>query len=186
MADDLTNTYVPLPNGILSNQPKDVNFLSPLGFRFSLRRSPHVNFFCTDASIPNFELGTAEMPSPFKIIPLPGDKPRFGDLTLTFKLDEKLQNYLEIFNWMVKIGFPESYDQYASIERAPIGSGQGVVSDATVTILNSSMDPTTEFRFQNMYPVSLSDLNFTTTDTTVNYITARASFRFEMMRVVPL
>lgn len=184
--DDLTTTYVPTPNGILSNQPRDVNFLSPLGFRFSLRRSPHINFFCTQATIPMFELGAAEMPTPFKRIPFPGDKPRFGDLVLSFKVDEKLQNYLEIFNWMAKIGFPEKYEQYASIESAPIGSGQGVVSDATVSVLNSSMDPTTEFRFENMFPTSLSELDFTTSDTTVNYITARATFKFEMMRVIPL
>jgi hypothetical protein len=133
-----------------------------------------------------FELGAAEMPTPFKRIPFPGDKPRFGDLVLSFKVDEKLQNYLEIFNWMAKIGFPEKYEQYASIESAPIGSGLGVVSDATVSVLNSSMDPTTEFRFENMFPTSLSELDFTTSDTTVNYITARATFKFEMMRVVPL
>ena len=186
MADDPTNTYAPLPNGILMNQPKDVNFLSPLGFRFSLRRAPHINFFCTDVDIPSFDLGTADMPTPFKVIPLPGDRPRFGDLTLTFKVDEKLQNYLEIFNWMVKIGFPDNFDQYASIEKAPVGSGQGVVSDATVTVLNSSMDPTTEFRFENMYPSSLSNIGFTTSNTTGNYITARATFKFQMMRVVPL
>lgn len=186
MADDLTTTYIPQQSGILSNQPKDINFLSPLGFRFSLRRAPHINFFCTQVSIPTFELGEAELPTPFKKIPFPGDKPRFGDLTLQFKIDEKLQNYLEIFNWIAKIGFPERFEQYASAANAPTSSGLGVVSDATVTVLNSSMDPTTEFRFENMFPTFLSELDFTTTDTTVNYITARAIFKFDMMRVVPL
>lgn len=186
MADDLTTTYVPTPNGILSSQPKDVNFLSPLGFRFILRRSPHINFFCTQINIPSFQIGTADMPTPFKKIPYPGDKPTFGDLRLTFKIDEKLQNYLEIFNWIAKIGFPERFEQFASIKNAPVSSGEGIVSDGTVMVLNSSMDPTTEFRFENMYPDYLSDLDFTTADTSVNYITASATFKFEMMRVVPL
>lgn len=186
MADDQTTvTTIPGP-GLLTNQPQNANFLSPLGFRFVLKRAPTVNFFCTQISIPSFELGEATMPTPFKNIPLPGDKPRFGDLTIEFKVDEQLKNYLEIFNWMAKIGYPEKFEQYASVSKNPAGTGYGVVSDATVIVMNSSMDPTTEFRFENMFPSYISDLNFTSTESSVNYISARATFKFEMMRVITL
>lgn len=183
--DQTTSTNIPGP-GLLTNQPQNANFLSPLGFRFLLKRSPTVNFFCTQVNIPSFELGEATMPTPFKGIPLPGDKPRFGDLTVSFKVDEQLKNYLEIFNWMAKIGFPEKYEQYASASNNPASTGYGVVSDATVVVLNSSMDPTTEFRFESLFPTYLSDLEFSTTESSVNYISARATFKFQMMRAVPL
>lgn len=186
MAEDSTTTITSTKHGILSSQPQDTNFLSPFGFRFILKRAPHVNFFSNQITIPSFQLGTAEMPTPFKMIPLPGDRPKFGDLAISFKVDEMLQNYLEIFNWMAKIGYPERFEQYASVKNAPTGSGQGVVSDGTVSILNSSMDPTTEFRFENMYPDFLSELDFNTTDSSINYITAKVNFKFEMMRVVSL
>ena len=141
MTFDITTTVTDTPSGMLRTQPADPNFLSPLGFRFSLKRSPMLNFFATDANIPSFEIGWADLPTPFKNLMLPGDKPSFGDFILTFKVDEKMSNYLEIYTWLCKIGFPENFEQYASVKNTAIGSGEGVVSDGTLTILNSSMAP---------------------------------------------
>ena len=183
---DLTTQITVTESGLLTSQPQNTNFLSPLGFRFSLKRSPNLNFFATDVNIPSFEIGTVVLPSPFKQIELPGDKPSFGDFTITFKVDEGMQNDLEVFNWLAKIGFPESFEQFASIQNTGISSGQGIVSDGTLTILNSSMNPTTEIRLENMFPYSLSEVNFTTADTTVNYVTARAAFKFNLMKVITL
>jgi len=186
MTLDITTTITETPSGMLRTQPADPNFLSPLGFRFSLKRSPMLNFFATDANIPSFEIGWADLPTPFKNLMLPGDKPAFGDFILTFKVDEKMTNYLEIYTWLCKIGFPENFEQYASVKNTAIGSGEGVVSDGTLTILNSSMAPTTEVYFTNMFPYSLSEVDFTTADTTVNYVTARVGFKFNMMKIVSL
>ena len=33
---------------------------------------------------------------------------QFDDLTLRFMIDENLENYMEIQNWMRGLGFPES------------------------------------------------------------------------------
>lgn len=183
---DLTTTVTITESGLLTAQPQNPNFLSPLGFRFSLKRSPNLNFFCTDANIPSFDIGVANLPSPFKQINVPGDKPTFGDFAITFKVDEGLKNYLEIFNWIAKIGYPDNFDQYASIKNVASTSGQSVTSDGTLTILNSSMDPTTEIRFESMFPYNLSEVNFTTADTTINYVTARVLFKFTMMKIVTL
>lgn len=171
---------------MLFSQPGDVNFLSPLGFRFKLKRSPNLNFFATDANIPSFEIGYINVQTPFKKIEYPGDKPSFGDFVLTFKVDENLKNYLEIYVWLAKIGFPETFEQYASIKNTAIGSGEGTVSDGTLTILDSAMKPTTEVQFTNMFPYSLSEVDFTTADTALNYVTARVSFKFNMMKIVSL
>lgn len=173
-----TNNQINIINGILANQPGNLNFLSPLGFRFTLRRSPTVNFFATDANIPSFELGFATVPSPFSNIHIPGDKPQWGSFRLTFKVDEDFVNYFEIYNWMVKLGFPNNFGQYAALASAAPGTGQGTVSDGTLTILNSSMHPNVEVIFRDMFPVSISDTNFTTTDTTVDYVTATVEFKY--------
>ena len=186
MAIDLTTTINYANTGMLAGTPTDPNFLSPLGFKFSLKRAPNVNFFVTDANIPSFGIGYINLPTPFKYLEFPGDKPAFGDFVLTFKVDENLRNYLEIYVWLAKLGFPESFEQYASIKNTAIGSGGGVVSDGTLTILNSSMMPTTEVTFTNMFPYTLSEVNFTTADDTVNYVTARAAFKFNIMKVTSL
>lgn len=173
-------------SGLLTNQPNNINFLSPLGFRFTLKRAPTVNFFAVEANIPSFELGVAVVPTPFKNIEIPGDKPDYGNFELSFKIDEDMQNYLEIFNWMTSIGYPDNFKQYAGVKNAIPSSGNGVVSDGTLTIMNSAMKPTTEVRFENMFPILLSEISFSSADTAVNYITATATFKFQQMRIVPL
>ena len=86
----------------------------------------------------------------------------------------------------MKLGFPESFEQYAALKNAAIGSGEGTVSDGTLTILNSAMAPTTEVQFTNMFPYSLSEVSFTTADTALNYVTARVGFKFNIMKIVSL
>jgi hypothetical protein len=38
-----------------SGQPQNRNFLSPTGFKFSLKRAPKVSFFCNSANISRFK-----------------------------------------------------------------------------------------------------------------------------------
>lgn len=182
----MANTNISVLPGALTNQPANINFLSPLGFRFTLKRSPNVNFFVTDANIPSLNLGFVDVPSPFKNIPIPGDKPEFGSFRLTFKIDEDMANYIEIYNWLIKLGFPSNFEQYQSLASAAAGSGAGTVSDATLTILNSAQSPNIEVQFEDLFPVSISDINFTTTDTTVNYVTATVEFKFVLYKIVKI
>jgi hypothetical protein len=79
---------------------------------------------------------------------------------------------------MVKLGFPNNFGQYAALASAAPGTGQGTVSDGTLTILNSSMHPNVEVIFRDMFPISISDANFTSTDTTVDYVTATVEFKY--------
>lgn len=169
----------------LQNQPENINFLSPLGFRFMLKRSPTVNFFCTEINIPSVSVDDVSIPTPFKNFPLPGNKLNYSDLRITFKVDEDLKNYLEIYNWMHKISKPENFEQYASLSQIP-GSGEGAVSDATLTVLNSAMGPNAEVQLEDIFPVSLGEINFNTIDIDVNYVTVSASFKFKIMKIVKL
>ena len=166
----------------LQNQPENINFLSPLGYRFTLKRAPTVLFFCTEINMPSVSMSEVNIPTPFKNFPLPGNKLDYGDLRVTFKVDESLKNYLEIYNWMHKIGKPEDFQQYASLSNLP-GSGEGAVSDATLTVLNSAMGPNAEVQFEDIFPTSLGEINFNSTDTDVNYVTVTASFKFKLMKI---
>jgi hypothetical protein len=74
-----------------SNQPQNRNFLSPTGFKFSLKRAPKDSFFCNSANIPDLNLGIAIQPSYLKDIDTPGDKIVFGDFSLRFLVDEDLE-----------------------------------------------------------------------------------------------
>ena len=178
--------YTSVNEGILTNQPVNNNFLSPLGFRFTLKRSPNVNFFCTDANIPSFNLGKAVQLTPFVNVPWPGDKPEYGSFRLTFKIDEDMVNYLEILNWMEGLGFPDNFNQYQRLQSAAMSSGAKIVSDGNLTILNSAQNPNVDVSFKDLFPINLSDVFFTTADTTVNYVTATVEFGYTSFTMTKL
>ena len=80
------------------NQIDNRNYLSPIGFKFSITKVPKADFFSNSASIPGISLGFAVQPTYLKDIPVPGDKLTYQDFTLKFFVDEDLTNYLEVHN----------------------------------------------------------------------------------------
>lgn len=168
---------------LIQDQPQNKNFLSPVGFKFSIKKLPYTNFFVQSLNIPGMQFGTAPVDTPFITIPVPGDHIKYRDFNLTFKIDEDMSNYIEIFNWIVGMGFPENFDQYKQIARKRPGSGDGIITDANIIILSSSRNPVCEIDLIDMYPVSLTDVIFDTRDTTIDYIEATATFKFRTMFV---
>lgn len=160
----------------ISNQPSNISFLSPLGFKFTIKKAPHVNFFVQSVNLPSISLGEADVETPFSKIPFPGTKLTFGNLSVTFKVDEDMKNYLEMFNWMKELGFPDNFAQYQSIANRAIYSGEGVFSDITLIILTSAMNPNLEVTFVDCFPVDLSELSFDSTAADVDYLTATVTF----------
>jgi hypothetical protein len=167
------------------------NFLSPTGFKFGLKRSPGVAFFCNQANIPSLDLGVAEQPSYLKDIPLPGDKMQFGDLNLKFLVDEELVNFMEIQNWMRGLGFPESLAEFNDLKNEAILGAMGkstedVYSDGTLQILSSNLIPKFQVVFRDLFPYSLSTVTFDATDTDIDYFTADVSFKYTLYQITDL
>ena len=52
-----------------------------------------------------------------KDIPVPGDKLTYADLTLSFFVDEDLENYIEVHNWLRGLGFPESIQEFIDLKK---------------------------------------------------------------------
>lgn len=160
----------------LDNQPINQSFLSPLGFRLQIKKTPAMNYFVQSVTIPSVSLGTADVDTPFTKIPFPGTRLTFGNLQVTFKVDEDMKNYIEIFNWMRSMGFPDNFDQYASIAGKSIQSGDGIFSDITLLTLSSAMNPNVELTFFDCFPVDLSSMEMDSTLPDVEYLTATVTF----------
>lgn len=171
---------------IYDTQPQNRNFLSPLNFQFSILRAPTVNFFIQKVKLPSVRLQSADMPNPFVKIPYPGEHLDYESLEISFKVDEDLTNYLEIHNWIKALGKPKSFHEYKDIESNPSYTGNGIYSDISLIILNSVKKPNFETIFTDAYPVSISALDFNTTDTDVNFITASASFKYTYYDIIQL
>ena len=93
------------------------NYMSPLGFKLVLTKTPKVDFLCQSANIPSISMGTAIQPSYLKDIPVPGDKVLYDDLTVRFLVDEKMENYLAIYKWITGLGYPESLGQFEQLRK---------------------------------------------------------------------
>jgi len=171
---------------IVNNTPTNKNLLSPLNFMFVMNRSPHVNFFVQSVNIPSVTLGYPAVNNPFVVYPTPGEHLTYGDFNITFKVDEDLANYLEVHNWIRGLGKPDNFDERAGLANSLPASNSGIVSDMTVMILNSIKNPIFEVNFRDAFPTSISALNFNTTDETVNYISATASFKYTIFDIVKL
>lgn len=170
----------------LDNTPDNKNFLSPLNFKFFIKKTPHINFFVQRVNVPSIRLVQVDTSNPFVKTPYAGDHIEFGTLSLNFKVDEDLKNYLEIHNWIRGLGFPENYEQYRDLSDKPIYTGDGIVSDVTLTVLASTKTPNFEITFVDAFPISLSDLPFNTTDNTVNFLSADATFKYTHYTITKL
>ena len=184
----------------LALQPTVFDYATSTQWRISFNRIPKVDWFCTTANIPGITLGEAMYPTPMADMFVTGDKLTFETLNITFIVDEELQNYRELWDWLVGIGFPKNHSQWSS-ELAK-GSGTTLMSssvataldpnsrikataseaqlysDATLIVYNSKNIPKLQIEFKDAFPTSISALEYTQEATDVEYFKASATFRY--------
>ena len=169
---------------ISDNQPTNLNYLSQLGFRFSLKKLPNVNYFCQKVSLPSISLSVVETQTPFGVLPRAGDKLTYATIPISFRVDEDFKNYIEIHDWMIGLGHPNSLDQTRQLSESmpgPIrrlGSAASFVSDGTLNIQTSNRNPSINIFFYDMFPTDLTELTFDTTASDIDYLEATATFRY--------
>ena len=169
------------------------NYMSPLGFKLIITKTPKVDFLCQSANIPSISMGTAVQPTYLKDIPVPGDKVLYDDLNVRFLVDEKMENYLAIHKWITGLGYPESLGQYDQLKKDDnrtdtIVEDQGDpryfnYSDATLQVLNSNYKPSVLINFKDAFPISLSTLDFDVTTRDYNYFTAEVTFKYTIYNI---
>ena len=186
----------------ISRQPTKLDYLSPTQFKLNIVQLPKVEFFVQSANIPEIALSDAVIPTPFKTIPVMGQNLTYGNMSVIFVVDEFLENYRELHEWLTAIGFPKSREQFKKFRtqtsntpsettspKVDVGSvgktvpDSAMFSDATLTILSNKNNPIVEVRFSDIYPVSLGALEFTQGATDVEYITVSADFTYKLYEI---
>ena len=175
-----------MARGALSNQIANRNFLAPVGFKFTLSKYPKVSFFSNTARIPDISLGTAIQSNYLKDIDLPGDRLTYGELNVRFLVDENLENYMAMHNWLTGLGFPESAQEF--IDKTTNENGQRDLkeqySDGSLHILNSNYNDIAIVKFKDLFPTYLTSLEFDATESDVNYFTADITFKYTIYDIV--
>ena len=189
----------------LARQPDQLDYASPTQFRFGIHQLPKVEFFTVSANLPGVSVPTTTLATPFTDISIMGEKTEFENLTISFIVDEYLENYITLHNWLTGIGFPKSRSQFSTFRdttsKTPdsqkgvstdIGDvkqstpDKAMYSDAFLMVLSNKNNPIVEINFHNIYPASLSGLNFTQTATDVEYMTATAEFAYQIYEITTL
>jgi len=167
------------------NQINNRNFLSPVGFKFTLSKEPKVSFFCNSAKIPEINLGTAIQPSYLKDLDVPGDKLTYGDFSLRFLVDENMENYMAIHNWLTGLGYPETTQDFKDLitDVDGVADFKKQFSDGSLHILNSNFKDVAIVKFKDLFPTYLTSLEFEASDTDVNYFTAEVSFKYTVYNI---
>jgi len=163
----------------IPGQPADINFLSPLGYKFTVSKLPNLDYFVQSFDFPRLSLNlTKDIQTPFNKVIVAGDHVTFDTFSLTFKIDENMEGYFELYDWIVGIGKPESFDQYKALVSGGAASGRGVQVDADLIILNGTMNPNIKVTFFDVIPITLSGFKFDSTQQDVNYVTATIDFKY--------
>ena len=179
-----------------TQQPTLYDYATGTQWRLAINRLPKTTWFCTAANVPGITLGEAQYATPMTDMIVTGDKLTFETLNITFLVDEELQNYRELWDWLVGIGSPVNHSQWETT----LSKGDGAIrsfatpdadprtkstyeesnlySDATLIVYNSKNIAKVDIKFKNMFPTSLSALEYSQELTDVEYFKASATFRY--------
>ena len=93
---------------------------------------------------------------------------------------------MSIHNWLTGLGFPETTQQFKDLttDSDTIRDGKEAFSDGSLHILNSNYRDVAIVKFNDMFPTSLSSLEFEATDMDINYFTAEVVFKYTVYNIV--
>ena len=183
-----------------TQQPTVFDYATGTQWRLAFNRLPKTTWFCTAANVPGITLGEATYPTPMADMFVAGDKLTFETLNITFLVDEELQNYRELWEWIVAMGAPVSHSQWTTgltkgdgltTTFSAVGTDDNInprqkststeknlYSDATLIVYNSKNMPKVNVKFKDMFPTSISSLEYSQDLTDVEYFKASATFRY--------
>jgi hypothetical protein len=176
-----------------NNNPNELDYLRPNAFKFMVHNIPNTSYFCQAANIPEMNLPPASQPTPLTDIPHPGDKLEFGTLMIRFLIQEDMKNYIELYDWMAGLGFPEDHKQYTDYVKkqeyrfpdiSPVAQqGLAQSSDATLLLLDSNNNPKIKINFTDAFPVSLQGMDFEISTGQTDYMIGVAMFAYTFYSV---
>ena len=158
------------------------NFLQPTGFKVTISKEnyPYLSFMAQQIMHPAMDVPAVEVPfRRMRGVPMSGDTVEFGMVTIDCILDEDMNVYGEIYNWLERsIETKHNLQGAGVLYNKPTGTELSDYADIRMQILSSANNANREFVYRNGFPVTLGDINFSST-TEETFITCPISFRFD-------
>lgn len=173
-------SYLPGGTGdFLTDAPDKINFVQQPAFKFILNRTPKLSFMCQRVNLPG--IGVEELTFAtqrgFQGIPIAGAA-QLDDFEISFAVEEDLTNWREIYDWIHSITTVKDTKSYETINNH--------YSQAELIILNSAMKPNYRVSFENIFPKTLSGIEFDATVGTIETTQATATFAYTSYEVEKL
>ena len=89
---------------------------------------------------------------------------------------------------MTALGSDDNFSGYKTLkdnQNTTFNMKNGLTSDMNLSIMTSAMRPNISVDLKDCFPVDLTDLDLSITDSTIDYVSARATFaylRYEITR----
>jgi hypothetical protein len=156
--------------------PENKNMLSQTGFKLSFERLPNVTYFSQSSELPGITLGSITYNNPLHDYPIAGEKLTFEPFNVTFRVDENMTNFLELYNWLVGIAGVESSEERRLYELE--SRNNSIYSDATLIVLSSKYNANLKIKFKDLFPESITSLRFESTASDIEYLECTTTLRY--------
>lgn len=165
----------------------NTDLLQSAKFILSFPRLTSTQFFCQSVTIPGVTTQSTSQPTPFMDLNIPGDKFVYDTFNIEFLLDEELQSWTAIHDWMRGIAFPTEFEEYKNLKHLSKFSEHvpyPQYADAEVTILSANNSPRLKFKLIDTFPITLSQIALDIRLGSEHTMTSTASFRFKRYDII--
>jgi len=166
-------------------EPVNKSFLSDNKFEFVIERLPNLTFFIQSINLPGITLLSTTVNNPFVATPIPGNQLVFGQLTAGIIVDENLEGWAEIYDWITQLGNPETKNKIGNLTKTP-GKTNSITSDAALIIKTNANNPNKKIIFKDLFPVEIGEIQFTSSGSTHEFTTISVTFGYSHYELTSL
>ena len=171
-------------------QPETNNYLATNFFQLIINRTPTIEYFCQSVNLPSLTVQSVDVPVAQMGLPLktPVGRYSYENLSVSFLVDEKMENWTEVYNWLLGISnFDTSGSKSARFPYVNSDEpGGGIFSDAAILVMDGSYNPIKRVEIKDMFPVGLSGIQFSSVSVDTEPIIATATFAFRIYTITPV
>lgn len=168
----------------LTTYPVNKSFLSNNKFDFVLDRIPNFTFFVQSINLPSISLNPVVVQTPASPVQIPGNIMNFSQLSMTFMVDEEMQSWYELYDWIKQVANPESNDKIGRLSGQP-GSNRHITSDASLIIKTNSNNPNYKVSFVDLFPIDLGEITFSSIESQ-DFVSSSVTFGYTYYTVTKL
>jgi len=165
----------------ITQQPQNTSLLQTTKYVFVMPRINNLTYFCQEANLPGMTLPAVARSTPIVDLHSPGNKLEYNPLSLTFIIDSELKSWTDIHDWMRDLTLLNGKNYTNIYERKQQQSQKQQVqyADGILTVLSGLNNPKFRIHYANLFPISLTDIDFKSTGSADDILTATVSFRYD-------